>query len=236
MRSGDIKIASEKLYELRKSRRWTQDELSDAAGLSLRTIQRAEKTGVVSISTLKSLAAVFEIDAGELEEDESIEQSRFRKWHLAPATIIVFVAVTLTLSLLAPPAAWNIWNDQESVAVLPFVSVSGDSRTTAMANALTDQLTLQLSRSQRANVIPSRDARNATLAGSSISEIGDTVSASLVVEGAVYEDSDRFQVTVQVIDVRSSSHVWSMTYSRNANEVEGIIPSVVQSVEAVYRN
>ncbi len=67
---------------LRTSRRWTQDELSQAAGVSLRTVQRAERDGQVSISTLKSLAAAFEVDAGELEAAsgparQSIGWSRF---------------------------------------------------------------------------------------------------------------------------------------------------------------
>lgn len=52
---------------LRQTRRWTQEELATAAGLSLRTIQRAEQDGHVGLSTIKSLAAALEVDAGDLE-------------------------------------------------------------------------------------------------------------------------------------------------------------------------
>lgn len=38
-----------------------------AAGLSLRTIQRAEQDGNVGLSTIKSLAAALEVDASDLE-------------------------------------------------------------------------------------------------------------------------------------------------------------------------
>lgn len=43
--------------------------------MSLRTVQRAERDGQVSTSTLKSLAAAFEVDAGELETSVSVPQS-----------------------------------------------------------------------------------------------------------------------------------------------------------------
>jgi len=101
---------------------------------------------------------------------------------------------------------------------------------------LTRELTLQLSRSQRAEIVPGRDSRKVASADSSISDIGRALSASLVVEGAVYGSGDRFQVTVQVVDVRSSSHLWSETYSRNANDVVEILGDIKESVEAVYRN
>lgn len=52
---------------LRQTRRWTQEELAIAAGVSLRTIQRAEQDGNVGLATVKSLAAALEVDAHELE-------------------------------------------------------------------------------------------------------------------------------------------------------------------------
>ena len=67
MDTSTTRVAPSSVRLLRTSRRWTQDELSQAAGVSLRTVQRAERDGQVSVSTLKSLAAAFDVDAGELE-------------------------------------------------------------------------------------------------------------------------------------------------------------------------
>jgi TolB-like protein/transcriptional regulator with XRE-family HTH domain len=237
MRSGDTKIAPQKLHGLRKSRHWTQEELSEASGLSLRTIQRAEKTGSVSNSTLKSLAAVFVVNAAELEEGppNTSRYSANRKWVFATTALVVLA--TLGVVLGYPSANWNPLNDRETVAILPFVSVSSDSQSSMLAHALTDELTLQLTQSQQATVVPARNSRIERLADSSISEVGGALSASLVVEGAIYHTGDeRFRITVQVIDTKSSTHLWSESYNRNANEVVGIVPNIAQSIESLYRD
>lgn len=48
--------------KLRLQRGWTQDQLSEISGLSIRTIQRLERGAKPSLETAKSLAAIFEVD------------------------------------------------------------------------------------------------------------------------------------------------------------------------------
>lgn len=50
---------------------WSQLQLAELAGLSLRTVQRIEKGQKPTIESLKSIAAVFEIDWSELADDDS---------------------------------------------------------------------------------------------------------------------------------------------------------------------
>ena len=44
----DMKVDSQKLIQLRNARAWSQQHLADVSGLSLRTIQRIEKTQSVT--------------------------------------------------------------------------------------------------------------------------------------------------------------------------------------------
>jgi transcriptional regulator with XRE-family HTH domain len=60
--------------ELRLARGWSQVQLAEMSGLSLRTIQRIENGATPALESLKSLAAVFEIDYSDLQE--SLESSR----------------------------------------------------------------------------------------------------------------------------------------------------------------
>jgi transcriptional regulator with XRE-family HTH domain len=48
--------------KLRLQQGWTQDQLSEISGLSIRTIQRLERGAKPSLETAKSLAAIFEVD------------------------------------------------------------------------------------------------------------------------------------------------------------------------------
>jgi transcriptional regulator with XRE-family HTH domain len=50
------------VQKLRIQRGWSQQQLAELSGLSVRTIQRIERGQPASAETLKSLASVFEID------------------------------------------------------------------------------------------------------------------------------------------------------------------------------
>ena len=62
-----------KIRALRIQRGWTQEQLSEIAGVSSRTIQRAETAGCAAFETLRAVAAAFETDFGQLLVSESRE-------------------------------------------------------------------------------------------------------------------------------------------------------------------
>jgi transcriptional regulator with XRE-family HTH domain len=55
------------VQKLRLQRGWSQEQLAELSGLSVRTIQRMERGLPASNETLKSLASVFEIDFSTLQ-------------------------------------------------------------------------------------------------------------------------------------------------------------------------
>jgi len=62
-----MKINAEFVVALRAKKAWSQDELSIASGLNLRTIQRIENEGSASLQSKKALASVFGISVHDLE-------------------------------------------------------------------------------------------------------------------------------------------------------------------------
>jgi transcriptional regulator with XRE-family HTH domain len=63
----DMQINIELVKSHRNKRAWSQTQLAEVSGLSLRTIQRIEKTGSASLESIKSIASVFEIEAQSLQ-------------------------------------------------------------------------------------------------------------------------------------------------------------------------
>lgn len=57
------------IQEMRLKRGWSQQQLADASGLSARTVQRIESGQPGSVETLKSIAAVFEVDFSTLTKE-----------------------------------------------------------------------------------------------------------------------------------------------------------------------
>lgn len=78
------------IQKMRLKRGWSQQQLADASGLSSRTIQRIEAGHPASTETLKSIAAVFEVNFSTLRSEsdmnteaqknnELLEQLAFKK-------------------------------------------------------------------------------------------------------------------------------------------------------------
>jgi transcriptional regulator with XRE-family HTH domain len=58
------------IQKLRLQRGWSQEQLAELSGLSVRTIQRLERGHPGSVESLKALGAVFEVDFSRLREGE----------------------------------------------------------------------------------------------------------------------------------------------------------------------
>lgn len=99
-------INAEVVREARAERGWTQQHLADAAGLSLRTIQRIENQAVASNESLSALCAVFELERSTLltrAESASPPLARERRLlalMLAAATAGAAVGAAVTLLLV----------------------------------------------------------------------------------------------------------------------------------------
>ncbi|MGB0833331.1 MAG: helix-turn-helix domain-containing protein [Psychrobium sp.] len=70
--------------KLRDKKQWSQEELAQACGLNVRTIQRVESGQKASLETLKSLAAVFEVDIATLTEEITVIDKESAKWKELP--------------------------------------------------------------------------------------------------------------------------------------------------------
>ncbi len=111
--------------KLRLQRGWSQDHLSQISGLSVRTIQRIERGQEPSLESLKSLAAVFEINVTDLqtettmhnelsvtdEERAVIDQVRaIKDFYSHVITYVVVITVLLIINcLFVPSYIWAWW-------------------------------------------------------------------------------------------------------------------------------
>lgn len=76
-----MRLNGEKIKSLRMAKGWSQEQLGEASGLNLRTIQRLEKGGVAALESARSLAAVFEVELSTLvvDEEQAAKPATFRE-------------------------------------------------------------------------------------------------------------------------------------------------------------
>jgi transcriptional regulator with XRE-family HTH domain len=94
----------------RSNRAWSQTQLAEVSGLSLRTIQRIEKTGVASLESVKSLSSVYEIDIKDIQK--CLNKPAYS---LKSKLVTLFGAVGIILSglVMLPATAQSIMVDLE---------------------------------------------------------------------------------------------------------------------------
>ncbi len=68
-------LDSDRLKSMRLDRGWTQEQLAELCGVSTRTIQRIEKTGVAGLETTNALAAILETDRTELLASRGVRRA-----------------------------------------------------------------------------------------------------------------------------------------------------------------
>ncbi|QXP74307.1 helix-turn-helix transcriptional regulator [Tenacibaculum sp. AHE15PA] len=90
------------LKKLRLARHWSQEQLSEMSGLSVRTIQRVEKGENAGLESLKSLAAVFEIDIATSDKKEEVDQLRKEEDYIENLKGFYKLLGIALLSLLVP--------------------------------------------------------------------------------------------------------------------------------------
>lgn len=73
--------------KLREQRSWSQEQLAQMAGISLRTIQRVEAGNRASLETLKCLASVFEVEINTLTEEIIVIDKDSTAWQTEPRFI-----------------------------------------------------------------------------------------------------------------------------------------------------
>ncbi len=102
--------------QMRLDRHWSQDQLAEMSGLSIRTIQRIENGENAGLESLKSLAAVFETDMVDSNKHDEIEQVRKEEAYVQDVKGFYKLLAVAILSLVAPlifaisdPSNWNIF-------------------------------------------------------------------------------------------------------------------------------
>ena len=63
-------INKELVKSLRIRQAWSQEQLAEVSGLSLRTIQRIEKDGKCSLESIRSLCSVLDLNPADLVQDD----------------------------------------------------------------------------------------------------------------------------------------------------------------------
>jgi adenylate cyclase len=120
--------------------------------------------------------------------------------------------------------------DKPSIAVLPFVNMSGDVGQEYFSDGITEDLTTGLSKLSGLFVI----ARNSAFAykGKAVkpAQVSRELGVRYVLEGSVRKAGNRVRITAQLIDATTGYHLWAERYDRDLQDVFALQDEVAQKI------
>lgn len=126
--------------------------------------------------------------------------------------------------------------DKPSIAVLPFVNMSGDPKQEFLSDGITEEIITALSRFPSLLVISRQSAFTYKGKPVKVKQVSEELGVRYVVEGGVQKSGDRIRITVQLIDALTGHHLWAERYDRDLKDIfamqDVITKSVVTAVDA----
>jgi TolB-like protein/predicted Zn-dependent protease len=109
--------------------------------------------------------------------------------------------------------------DKPSIAVLPFVNMSGDPEQEYFSDGITEQIIMGLSKVPKLFVIARTSSFKYKGREVDVRTVGRELGVRYVLEGSVQKSGERLRITVQLIDAENGSHLWAERYDRDLKDV-----------------
>src|SRR5258707_403947 len=123
--------------------------------------------------------------------------------------------------------------DRPSVAVLPFVNLSGDPQQDYFSDGITEDIITELSRFSELLVIARNSSFQYKGKAVDIRQVGRELGARYVLEGSVRRSGDRIRITAQLVDAVTGVHRWAERYDRELVEVFAVQDEVARAIVAI---
>ncbi len=200
------------------------DVFGDGVNIAARVQELAEPGGIcVTRAVYEQLGSKLEVAFKAIGEPKLKNIAR-------PIPIYRLHWGELTKPALDAPPAAEPAGEQPSVAVLPFVNMSGDPEQEFFADGLTEDIITELSRFRDLLVI----SRNSTFVYKgkpvNIQEVASALKVQYVVEGSVRKAGNRVRITVQLIDAEIDRHIWAERFDRQLEDIFAIQDEVASSI------
>ena len=120
--------------------------------------------------------------------------------------------------------------DKPSIAVLPFVNMSGDPEQEYFSDGVTEETITALSKTPKLFVI----ARNSTFTYKGkpvkVQQVGRELGVKYVLEGSVRKSEDKVRIAAQLVDAATGHHLWAERYDRDLKDIFGLQDEVTMRI------
>jgi TolB-like protein len=168
-----------------------------------------------------------------VKDDSAEPAKKSRKKIILVISGILVAAVIIILGLFS----FNILGNkkqaeapEKSIAVLPFTNLSMDPEQEYFSNGMVDAILDHLFKLGDLKVISRTSSMRYKDTDLSLKQIAHELGVSSMLEGSVQKSGNNVRITVQLIDAKTDSHLWSETYDKDLSDVFLIQSEVAQNI------
>jgi len=151
------------------------------------------------------------------------------------AIVVALITTGLSVEILstrvtetAPLTVTDIHPD--SIAVLPFVNMSGDPDNEYFSEGISEEILNLLARIPQLQVTSRSSAFSFKGQNADVPTIAAKLNVAHVLEGSVRKSGDQVRITAQLIEVDTDTHLWSETFDRNYENIFAIQDEIAAAV------
>ena len=122
-----------------------------------------------------------------------------------------------------------------SIAVLPFVNMSGDKEQEYFSDGLTEELLNSLAEINELQVAARTSAFSFKGTNTDIGTIARRLNVGAVLEGSVRRSANTIRITAQLINAVTGFHLWSKTYDRDLGDVLKLQTEIATAVASALK-
>ncbi len=149
-------------------------------------------------------------------------------------TLVLVAFAALAVLVVLALTRWPARPDR-SLAVLPFLDLSGDPGDAYLGDGMTEELIHTLSGVDGLRVIARTSAFQFRGQNVDVRDVGRRLDVALVLEGSVRRSGERVRVTAQLIRTDDGSHLWSEVYERDVGDVLAMQEDIARAIAGELR-
>ncbi len=168
--------------------------------------------------------------AGKVIGEKRISPRRWQRpaFALVGVSILIVAAVAIWHSYLRPTPSIEVASknkmafplpDVPSIAVLPFVNMSGDPRQEFFSDGITEEIITAMSKVRHIFVISRQSTFSYKGKPVKVKQVSEELGVRYVLEGSVRKEGDKVRITAQLIDAIAGHHLWADRYDRKLKDI-----------------
>jgi TolB-like protein/tetratricopeptide (TPR) repeat protein len=122
-----------------------------------------------------------------------------------------------------------------SIAVLPFVNMSGDAKQEYFSDGLSEEILSSLTAITGLRVAARTSSFTFKTPGANVADIAHRLNVATVLEGSVRKDGSHIRITAQLINASTGFQMWSQTFDRNLTSILSLQTEIAIAVTETLR-